>query len=115
RSFADQSPPPIVAGALSSSGVRPASRSWMRASPSRSVASASTRITPSIGSAPVARWDRQVPPRMSGPARPAEVNVDVLELAVFVEADFAVLATDPRLLVAAERVARVDHMVVVDP
>src|SRR6476660_6833676 len=66
-------------------------------------------------SAPIARWHRQVPPRVPRPAGPAEIDVDVLELAVFVEADLAVFATDPRLLVSAERVARVDHVVVVDP
>src|SRR5436309_11483180 len=41
--------------------------------------------------------------------------MDVLDLAVLVEAHLSVLPPDPRLFVAAERIPRIDHVVVVDP
>src|SRR6266496_3905609 len=52
---------------------------------------------------------------MPGAARSAQVDVDVLDLPVLVEADLAVLPSDPGLLVAAKGEPRVDHVVVVDP
>src|SRR5918996_3696045 len=47
-------------------------------------------------------------------AAPGEGDVDVLGLPVLVEAELPVLTADPRLLVAAERIPRIDHVVVVD-
>src|SRR5690606_6671420 len=48
-------------------------------------------------------------------ARGLGVHVDVLDLAVGLEAEGAELAPDARLLVAAEGPLRVDQVVVVDP
>src|SRR5437667_4120823 len=124
RSLADHSPSPVVAGRASSSSGRPSSSSSSRAWPARMVSSASALVGAAIAGLPgrlgtgsLGGWhlggsslrDGQVPPRMPGPGRPAQVDVDVLDLPVLVDPDLSVLPPDPRLLVAAEWEPRVDH------
>ena len=48
-------------------------------------------------------------------AQPGFVDVDVLDLTVLVVAELAMLPPEPRLLVAAKWVSRIDRVVVVDP
>src|SRR5439155_6936659 len=113
---ADQSPPPIVRGRRRSSPL-----SWSRSEASRScpslrVSSASCRVgAATSGSGLTPPRHGHVPPGVARPDLPAQVHMHVLHLPVLVEPELAMLPADAGLLVPAAGIARVDHVVVVDP